>query len=209
MVADLNALLIRFTNQGRFSPKSDEWCLTYCSQSISGRIHSKEPSCRSICLRKVFPHEVQNVLSFKRHENIGPDGKAKYPLPAEGQSVNLPRMLGGASNNDSEDRPKSSSTKYWDEGWYLWTGQSRWAVLQKTDMMMLDLQKQKQAELKRERRKELWHDYQEHLKCGVDGVASEQSQSGQWWGPIVPPKPMPDTRYVKTFYETHWILMVF
>lgn len=63
--------------------------------------------------------------------------------------------------------------------------------------MMLDLQKQKQSELKRERRKELWHDYEEHLKHGVGGVAGQQSQSGQWWGPIVPPKPMPDTRYVK------------
>ena len=68
-------------------------------------------------------------------------------------------------------------------------------------MMMLDLQKQKQAELKRERRKELWHDYQEHLKHGVGGVADAQPQSGQWWGPIVPPKPIPDIRYVETYCD--------
>ena len=188
--------IIKFNKPpGRFSPKSDEWCLTYCSQSIRGRIHSKEPNCRSICIRKIFPHEVRNVLSFNGHKSVGPDGKAKYPLPPEGQPINLPRLLGGTSNNDSEDRPRTSATNYWDEGWYLWTGQTRWAVLQKTDMMMLDLQKQQQAELNRERRKELWQDYQEHLKHGVSGVADKQPQSGQWWGPIVPLQPMPDTRY--------------
>ena len=146
-----------------------------------------------MCIRKVFPHEVQNILSFKTHESVGPDGKAKYPLPTEGQPINLPRLLGGISNTDSEDHPSQSAatTKYWDEGWYLWTGQSRWAAHQKTDMMMLDFQKQKQAELKLEQRKEVWHDYQEHLKNGVSGVADQQ-----WWGPIVPPKPIPNTRYV-------------
>ena len=76
-------------------------------------------------------------------------------------------------------------------------------------MMMLDLQKQKQAELKRERRKELWHDYQEHIKHGVSAVSGQQPQSGQWWGPIVPPKPMPDTRCVKTYCELDYILMEF
>ena len=110
----------------------------------------------------------------------------------EGQPINLPRLLGGTSNGDSEDRPKPSVTKYWDEGWYLWTGKSRWAFLQKTDMMMLDFQKQREAELKNESRKEVWHDYQEELKRGVSGVADQQSQS---WGPIVPPRPLPDIRY--------------
>jgi hypothetical protein len=138
-------------------------------------------------------------LSFKKHESVGLDGKARYPLPAEGQPANLPLLLGGTSNNDWEDRPRTSAKKCWDEGWYLWAGQGRWSVLQKTDMMMLDLQKQKQAELKRERRKELWHDYQAHLKHGLGGVA-DQPQSGQW-GPIVPPKPIPDTRYVETYCD--------
>ena len=170
--------------------------MTYCKQSISGRVHSNEPKCRSICLRKVFPHEVQNIVPFKKHENVGPDGKAKYALPAEGQPINLPRLLGGTSNSDSEDHPKPPVTKYWDEGWYLWTGQSRWAFIQKTGTMMKDFQKQKQAELELEGRKEVWHDYQEHLKRGVSGVADQQSQ---FWGPIVPLMPMPNTRYVPEF----------
>ena len=112
----------------------------------------------------------------------------------EGQSNNLPRLLGGTTNSDSEGQPKPPATKYWDEGWYLWTAQSRWAFFQKTDMMMQDFQKQKQFELKHESRREVWHDYQEQLKRGVSGVADQQS-----WGPIVPPRPVPNTRYVSTY----------
>ena len=60
-------------------------------------------------------------------------------------------------------------------------------------MMRLDLQKQKQAELNHEIRKEIWHDYQEQLQRGVSGLADQQPQS---WTPIVPPMPRLDTRYV-------------
>jgi len=154
--------------------------MTYCSQSITGRIHSREPNCRTICLRKVFPHEVKDMLSFKKHESVGPDRKAKYPLPIEGQPANLPRLLGGTSKNS--DPKVQPVTKYWDEGWYLWTGQSRWAFLEKTDLMKVDLQKQRQVEARQEIRKEIWHDYQEQLKRGLSGVADQQS-----WMPIVPP----------------------
>jgi hypothetical protein len=165
--------------------------MTYCSQSITGRIHSREPKCRTICLRKIFPHEVNNMLSFKKHENVGPDRKAKYPLPKEGQPANLPRLLGGASKNSDPKVHPEPVTKYWEEGWYLWTGKSRWAFLEKTDMMKLDLQKQKQVELRHEIRKEIWHDYQEQLKRGLNGVADQQS-----WMPIVPPMPKSDMRCV-------------
>ena len=74
--------------------------------------------------------------------------------------------------------------------------------------MMLDLQQQKQAELKHQRRKELWHDYQEHLKHGVNGAVGQESESGQL-GSTVPPKPMPDMRYVETYCEMDHILMAF
>ena len=113
-------------------------------------------------------------------------------MPKEGQPSNVPRLLGGTSNS-SDDNPKPSATKYWDEGWYLWTAQGRWAFIQKTEMMKRDLQKQKQAEVILESRREVWDDYQEQLKRGVSGVADQQSQS---WGPIVPPEPLPNTRYV-------------
>ena len=116
------------------------------------------------------------------------EGKAKYPLPAEGQSANIPRYLGGNA---------AGETKYWDEGWYLWTSNSRSAALQKTNTMMLDLERQQQLVAQQEQRREVWQDYQEHLKqAGNEGGEQNQSNGGKWWGPIVPPKAVPDTRYV-------------
>jgi len=183
---------------GRFSPKCDEWCFTYCTQSVSGRIHGRDPNCRSLCVRKVFPHEVRNILSFKRHDVVGPDGKAKYPLPAEGQSANLPRILGGTSKDESEDRP-TAQTKYWDEGWYLWTGKGRWASQWKTDQMLVDLSKQQMLDKIREDRREIWQDYQEQLRQSVDhqGDISLPSQP-PWWVSLVPPKASEDVRCVPT-----------
>jgi len=179
---------------GRFSPKIDEWCFTYCSQTVSGRIHNKEPNCHSICLRKVFPHEVRNVLSYKRHSNLGLDGKAKYPLPSEGQSANIPRYLGGSPKEADEDRSPTpaASTKFWDEGWYLWTGKGRWAVLQKTENMMLDFQTQQQVETIREKRKEVWQNYQDQLKQNV-GTQPIDGKAPPWWrGYVVLPKVQQD-----------------
>ena len=50
------------------------------------------------------------------------EGQAKYPLPVERQSANLPHYLGGNAVDGVEGRPKvmPGETKYWDEGWYLW-----------------------------------------------------------------------------------------
>lgn len=180
---------------GRFSPKYDEWCFTYCSQTVSGRIHGREPNCRSLCIRKVFPHEIKNILSFKRHEAVGVDGKAKYPLPSEGQSDNLPRLLGGTPKEDSHQNAPSTSTRYWDEGWYLWTGNGRWVGQQKTEQMMLDLAKQQVLDNIRTDRKELWQEYQKQNINTQNG--DEQPLPGaQWWGPLVPPKTFEDAGYV-------------
>lgn len=181
---------------GRFSPKVDEWCFTYCSQTVSGRIHNKEPNCHSICLRKVFPHEVRNVLSFKRHNNLGPDGKARYPLPSEGQSTNIPRYLGGSPKEAAEDQLPTPlpSTKFWDEGWYLWTGKGRWAVVEKTENMMLDFQHQQQVDTIRQKRKEVWQTYQDQLKQNV-GTQPGDGKAPPWWrGHVVLPKVQQDDR---------------
>ncbi|KAF8891747.1 hypothetical protein BD779DRAFT_1621802 [Infundibulicybe gibba] len=185
--------------QGRFSKKTDEWCFTYCSQNVNGRIYGKEPSCRSICIRKVFPHEVRNVVAFKSHRDVGPDGKAKYPLPAEGQPLNLPRYLGGKPLEDSDEQPKPSNEarKYWQEGWYFWTSNSRWAVHDKTDTMIMDLEQQQQFATYQEQRREVWQDYQDHLQqtAGTNATgnqAESEAGSSKWWGPIVPLRPPPD-----------------
>ncbi|TFK74034.1 hypothetical protein BDN72DRAFT_834042 [Pluteus cervinus] len=177
--------------QGRFSKKTDEWCFTYCSQNVNGRIYGKEPFCRSICIRKVFPHEIKNVMTFKSHKVVGPDGRAKYRLPAEGQPSNIPRILGGKPPDDS-DKPQSTSneeTKYWDEGWYLWTSKSRWGLHEKTDAMLMDLEHQQRVIAQKEQRREVWQDYQDHVAKGTLD-AGDQSK---WWGPIVPLRPAPDS----------------
>lgn len=144
----------------------------------------------------MFPHEVKNILSFKRHDSVGLDGKAKYPLPSEGQAGNLPRLLGGAPKDDSQDQrsvpASSTTTKYWEEGWYLWTGKGRWASQQKTEQMMLDLPRQQVLEKLREDRKELWEEYQDQLKQvdpQEDGIPPAEIQ---WWGPLLPPKTLED-----------------
>jgi hypothetical protein len=126
---------------------------------------------------------------------VGQDGKAKYPLPTEGQADNLPRILGGSPKDDSEDRQNasSSSTRYWDEGLYLWTGKGRWAGQQKTEQMMLDLPKQQLLEKLRENRKEIWQEYQEQLKQSVNRQGDEPNlPEVQWWGPLVLPKTLED-----------------
>lgn len=131
---------------------------------------------------------------------MGVDGKAKYPLPAEGQSANLPRYLGG-SPKEAEDRSSSpsGSTKYWDEGWYLWTGKGRWAALQKTENMMLDFQRQHQLEILRQGKKEAWQKNQGQLKQSIGAQSSDgkvpQPPTPQWWrAPIFPPTTLQDDR---------------
>ncbi|PFH52097.1 hypothetical protein AMATHDRAFT_2351 [Amanita thiersii Skay4041] len=186
--------------QGKFSPKVDEWCLTYCSQTIKGRIHGKEPYCRSVCLRKVFPYEVRNIIHFKQHRQLGPDGKAKYPLPLEGQPENIPRFLGGKPPDDADEHPQQrqrrpDDTKYWDEGWYVWTSKDRWAMQEKTETMLMDLeQQQRLTAFKKER-----------AERGVPAQAGQQQHeqqqqqgslsSSKKWGYVVPLQPSVDIRF--------------
>ncbi|KAF9456940.1 hypothetical protein BDZ94DRAFT_1274433 [Collybia nuda] len=199
-LADWPTIKILTPPKGRFSPKTDEWCLTYCSQTITGRIYSKEPFCRSLCIRKVFAHEVKNIISFKSHRNVGVDGKANYPLPPEGQPNNVPRILGGKSPEDMHNtgqKTTEKASKIWDEGWYLWTSQSRLAIHEKTDSMMMDLAQQRRNAHRREQRKEVWQDYQDYLQRvpnGIDPDLPPSGESNRWWGAIVPPRPIPEFR---------------
>ncbi|KAK7057533.1 hypothetical protein R3P38DRAFT_2841536 [Favolaschia claudopus] len=174
--------------KGRFSTCNDQWCLTYCSQNVSGRVHGKAPWCRSVCIRKVFSHEVRNILQFQSHRDIGPDGRARYPLPAEGQPIHLPRYLGGKSLEDPEhDRKVPEDTKYWDEGWYLWKTTNYLGVFSSMAQMQNNLEKQNKVDAMKQSKRKLWKEYQEFLKSGEPEV-----EENKWLGRVVPPNFGPD-----------------
>ena len=146
---------------GRMSQTSDERCLTYCSQSINGRVERRPPWCRTLCIRRVFAHEVRNVIGISRHRGALPDGTVKYPLPPEGQ----PRKAAGPSGDETtRSNPESSSlverevpptqVQYWEEGWYLWCSRSPRTSVEHLRLMGLDLAAQmKLMEVKEARRK--------------------------------------------------------
>jgi len=166
--------------------------MTYCSQSVTGHIHGKEPYCRSLCVRKVFPHEVCNVIAFKQHKQVDQSGKAAYPLPTEGQLANLPHILGGEPpEDDSNHKPQlRHNSKNWDKGLYLWTGKGPMAAHQKINSMSLDFEHQRQFVEMRQRRREMWQDYQDSLRQKNDAGKEDV----RTWVPNVPPRPLPDTR---------------
>ncbi|KAL0955980.1 hypothetical protein HGRIS_002159 [Hohenbuehelia grisea] len=187
--------------QGRFSPKTDERCIFYCSQSVGGRYHRKDPYCRSICIRKVFTHEVRNIISFRTHHNLDAEGKAKYPLPKEGHPSHLPAYLGGSppAHADAEDQVQQKrpgdEAKFWDEGWYLWVSKSPVAVWEKLVTMRRDLQSQETYEAAKEKRKQDWVEYQGYRKNNPADTtppnqATDDASSSRWWGPIIPPPPI-------------------
>ncbi|KAJ3805059.1 hypothetical protein F5876DRAFT_52445 [Lentinula aff. lateritia] len=165
--------------KGRFSPKRDEWCLTYCTQSITGRIHAAQPSCTTICIRKVFEHEVRNVTGFKRHDMIVRK-MAVYPLPAEGQPENVPRVLGGAESLKSHPLSSITSssssptltpttttstptvkTRSWSPGYYLFTSTTIYGTFEHLASMSRDLPRQVARQKMMESMKREWVEYQE------------------------------------------------
>ncbi|KAJ7647636.1 hypothetical protein FB45DRAFT_782500 [Roridomyces roridus] len=175
--------------KGTFSTRNDQWCLTYCSQNVSGRIHGKPPWCRSICLRKVFTHEVRNILQYKSHKVVGPDGKALYPLPNEGQPINLPWYFGGKPSDDPEHGRKSpADTKYWEEGFYLRKTNSYLGVYETISTMPNSLPQQAKFNAVRQARRSRWKDYQEFLRSG-----QQPTEENKWLGRIVPPNIGPDS----------------
>ncbi|KAI0332928.1 hypothetical protein GY45DRAFT_1359892 [Cubamyces sp. BRFM 1775] len=174
--------------KGPFSPQVDERCFTYCSQSITGRIHGHDPWCRTICIRKVFLHEVTRILSRHQTETIHKQpGKptrreitevieaapVNHPLPPEGQRYSgwlhamFEATVGGlvAPQEDSATGAGPPETKYWKEGWYFWWSRSRWAAQERMDLMRRSLESQTEWQQLKERRNEEWErgaSYDEH-----------------------------------------------
>lgn len=59
---------------------------------------------------------------------------------------------------------------------------------------MMDLEQQRRRAHRWEQRKEVWQDYQDHLQKIPDQPNSPEAESNRWWGPIVPPRPIPEFR---------------
>lgn len=136
---------------GKLSPQTDERCFSYCSQTSRGRSEGREPTCRSVCFRRVFAHEVRTAIAHD--EALKGKSSQKnhgYPLPPEGQPN--PGDL-------SSSTPRSDDIRYWEEGWYLWTSRSRWAIQERLDLMMWDLDHQDHWQRNRDQVQKEWDDY--------------------------------------------------
>ncbi|EIW80757.1 hypothetical protein CONPUDRAFT_166177 [Coniophora puteana RWD-64-598 SS2] len=128
---------IRNSPPGPRSHSADERCFTYCSQTSRGRSEGREPYCRSLCIRRVFAHEVEQLIRpTAEHENDTADPvsqsqsqpqsqqhqstpkKGLYKLPMEGQTPR-PAEPAGPSNPvrdldavmSGDDQPGLSSSE--------------------------------------------------------------------------------------------------
>jgi len=138
---------------GRLSPATSERCITYCSQSHFGRAHGNEPKCYTLCLRRIFNHEVNRVLTSA---NYGPTVKSptvseNIPLPQEANTT-LGQYISdspGAEVSDgstpshatTSEHPENSQ-RHWQEGYYVWLSRSRQAASEHMSHMKRDLLQQ-------------------------------------------------------------------
>ncbi|KAF8141268.1 hypothetical protein EV363DRAFT_1247813 [Boletus edulis] len=106
----------------------DEMCITYASQTARGRSQSHEPKTYSICLRKVYPHEVTDYLLGKGWRTRQTND---IPLPPEGQ----PMQERYPDDSESSTKPDEDETRYWERGWYIWTTSSNKNALEKLQLM--------------------------------------------------------------------------
>ena len=95
-----------------------------------------------MCLRRVFAHEVRNVLGFSRHRDAHADGTVQYPLPKEGQireeSPDYKIFISGQLEPLRQPVP-GAEVQYWEEGWYIWYSWSSLAANMHIELMPLDL----------------------------------------------------------------------
>ncbi|KZT00530.1 uncharacterized protein LAESUDRAFT_764523 [Laetiporus sulphureus 93-53] len=153
--------------KGRYSPQVDERCVTYCSQTVRGRAEQREPSCRTICIRHVFAHEVSRVIAA--HDGQRSTATIKYPLPPEGQHAPgvIDLITGETPEHDGHGAHREE--KHWDEGYYLWFSKSRWAAQERIDLMMNDLERQTEWERYKQRMTEEW-EHQQQRQRSFKGV---------------------------------------
>ncbi|OCB85814.1 hypothetical protein A7U60_g7166 [Sanghuangporus baumii] len=123
-----NPIQIKRPAQGKYSPKVDERCFTWCSQTARGRTDGQDAWCRSLCIRRVFEHEVRQLTSHFSHdaahhsrlstpetskattsasENNRKSPELKYPLPPEGQRKLFNFGVDDESDDDGDNSPSS------------------------------------------------------------------------------------------------------
>ncbi|KAH9917552.1 uncharacterized protein B0H18DRAFT_1034179 [Fomitopsis serialis] len=152
--------------KGTHSPKVDERCFTYCSQSVRGRLEQREPWCRTFCLRRVFAHEVQRAIAA--HEGKSAPAPARYPLPPEGQRVPslLYILIGETQEGQQGHARQHDDVRYWEEGYYVWLSKSRWATQEKLDLMMHNIERQAQWDKYKQDRTDAWQQQQQEQARG-------------------------------------------
>ena len=137
-------IILRHT--GKVPDKMDEMCFTYSLQTARGRAQNQEPKTYSICLRKVHPHEVADYLLGKGWRTQQTD---KIPLPPEGQPVQEQYL----DEPEASTKPDEDETRFWEQGWYLWTTSSNKNAAEKMLLMSQSLKSQDrylQEKLRRE-----------------------------------------------------------
>ncbi|KAF8273409.1 hypothetical protein EI94DRAFT_1654601 [Lactarius quietus] len=151
--------------RGRFSLAASERCFTYCSQSNYGRAHGSEPKCYTFCLRRIFNHEVDRVLTSANYGPIikSPTISASVPLPQEANTT-LSQYVSDPARTEASDGSASSSShastspppenkqQHWQEGYYVWLSRSRQAASEHMSHMKRDLFQQSAYE----RSKAMW-----------------------------------------------------
>ncbi|KAG8221325.1 hypothetical protein J3R82DRAFT_1493 [Butyriboletus roseoflavus] len=137
-----------------------------------GRSQNQEPKTYSICLRKVYPHEVTDYLLGKGWRTQQTNN---IPLPPEGQPVQE-RYI-----DESEPSTKSDEdeTRYWEQGWYLWTTSSNKNAVEKLLLMSQSLKSQdhylqdKFHRAKNEQNEQMWiRQLHGQIRVELDGTLS-------------------------------------
>lgn len=113
----------------------DEMCLTYSFQTARGRSQNHEPKTYGICLRKVYPHEVTDYLLGKGWRTRQTNN---IPLPPEGQPVQEHFV----DDTEASSKPDEDETRYWEQGWYIWTTTSNKNAVEKLLLMSQSLKSQ-------------------------------------------------------------------
>jgi len=106
----------------------------------------------------------------------------------------FPSFLAAKQDDDPDEKPhqlrKSENAKYWDEGWYAWTGKGRFAMQEKTETMLLDLEQQQRMEtLKEQKRQEAAMEKDKQTNDPLQQL--EGLRRNRNWGYVVPRNPSP------------------